>query len=90
MALFWKGKTPIIANFLRTDLVICCHSREGKNQSYIQINMVMMIRVRAPNKVGLRIIHLIYEGSGGGVVDNTLDYQSRDCKIDPLLLPSFG
>ena len=28
--------------------------------------------------------------SGGSVVDNTLNYQSRDCKIDPLLLWSFG
>ena len=28
--------------------------------------------------------------SGGGVVDNTLDYQSRDRKIDPPLLRSFG
>ena len=28
--------------------------------------------------------------SGGGVVDNTLDYQSRGRKIDPLLLRSFG
>ena len=28
--------------------------------------------------------------SGGGVVDNTLDYQSRGRKIDPPLLRSFG
>ena len=28
--------------------------------------------------------------SGGGVVDNTLDYQSWDRKIDPPLLRSFG
>ena len=28
--------------------------------------------------------------SGGGVVDNTLDYQSRGSKIDPPLLRSFG
>ena len=27
--------------------------------------------------------------SGGGVVDNTPDYQSRDRKIDPPLLQSF-
>ena len=27
---------------------------------------------------------------GGGVVDNMLDYQSRDHKIDPPLLRSFG
>ena len=25
-----KGKTLIFAKFHRTDLVICCHSREGK------------------------------------------------------------
>ena len=30
------------------------------------------------------------DGSGGGVVDNTLDYQSRGRKIDPPLLRSFG
>ena len=28
--------------------------------------------------------------SGGGVVDNTLDYQSRDRKLDPPLHRSFG
>ena len=28
--------------------------------------------------------------SGGGVVDHELDYQSRDHKIDPPLLRSFG
>ena len=32
----------------------------------------------------------IVNGSGGGVVDNTLDYQSRGRKIDPPLLRSFG
>ena len=40
MALVWKGKTRIIAKFLRTDLVICSHSREGKNLSYSRINTV--------------------------------------------------
>ena len=30
------------------------------------------------------------ERNGGGVVDNTLDYQSRDRKIDPPLPRSFG
>ena len=28
--------------------------------------------------------------SGGSVVDNMLDYQFRDSKIDPMLLRSFG
>ena len=28
--------------------------------------------------------------SGGGVVDNTLDYQSRGRKIDPPLFRTFG
>ena len=28
--------------------------------------------------------------SRGSVVDNKLDYQSRDCKIDPPFLGSFG
>ena len=40
MALFWKGKTRIIARFLRTDFVIHSHSREGKNPSYSRINAV--------------------------------------------------
>ena len=30
LGLFRKGKTCIIAKFDRTDLVICCHFREGK------------------------------------------------------------
>ena len=40
MGLFRKGKTCIIAKFLRTDLVICSHSREGETPSYSQINTV--------------------------------------------------
>ena len=36
-----KGKTHIIAKFLRTDLVICSHSREGETLSYSQINTVL-------------------------------------------------
>ena len=32
MGLFRKGKTRIIAKFLRTDLVICSHSRQGKTR----------------------------------------------------------
>ena len=41
MGLFKKGKICIIAQFHRTDLVILCSdSREGKVQSYSQINMV--------------------------------------------------
>ena len=36
-----KGKTRIIANYYRTDLVICRHSRERNTPSYSQINMVM-------------------------------------------------
>ena len=32
-----KGKTGIIAKFPRTDLVICSHSRKGKNPSNSQI-----------------------------------------------------
>ena len=35
-----KGKTHIIAKFLRTDLVICSHSREGETLSYSRINTV--------------------------------------------------
>ena len=40
LGLFWKGKTRIIANFQRTDSVICSHSREGTIPSYSQIHMV--------------------------------------------------
>ena len=35
-----KGKTHILINFHRTDLVVCSHSRERKTTSYSQINMV--------------------------------------------------
>ena len=44
------------------------------------------------NRNGLinRIGCLFVSRSGGGVVDNTLDYQSRGRKIDPPLLRSFG
>ena len=38
--LFRKGNTCIIANFNRTDLVICSHSREGKTPSYSRINKI--------------------------------------------------
>ena len=38
--LFRKGKTRIIAKFLRTDFVICGHSREWETLSYSQINTV--------------------------------------------------
>ena len=41
LGLFRKGITRIIANFLRTDLVICGHSREGEIPSYSRINTVV-------------------------------------------------
>ena len=31
LGLFRKGKTCITPKFHRTDSVICCHSKEGKN-----------------------------------------------------------
>ena len=37
-----------------------------------------------------KCISLYSVRSGGGVVDNTLDYQSRGREIDPPLLRSFG
>ena len=43
MGLFRKGKTHIIANSHRTDLVICSHSRDGKTLSYSGINKVISI-----------------------------------------------
>ena len=42
LGLFSKGKTRIIAKFDRTDFVICNLCREGKMQSYSQINMVLL------------------------------------------------
>ena len=44
------GKTCIIAEFLRTDLVICSHSREGETQSYSQINTVNQPLPNSSNK----------------------------------------
>ena len=40
LGVFRKGKTRTTAKFLRTDFVICSHSREGKTPSYSQINTV--------------------------------------------------
>ena len=40
LGLFRKGKTCIIANCRRIDLVICRHCKEGKTLSYSQINTV--------------------------------------------------
>ena len=39
--MFRKGKICIVANFLRTNLVISGHSRERKTLSYSQINTVL-------------------------------------------------
>ena len=44
MRLFRKSKTCIIAQFVRTDLVICSHSREGETPSYNRINTVVAVR----------------------------------------------
>ena len=43
-----------IATFLKTDLVICSHSREGKTLSHSQINMVIIFWVPSDRK------HLAY------------------------------
>ena len=44
-----------------------------------------------PTEVCLPVVQTkVNIGSGGGVVDSTLDYQSRNHKIDPPLLRSFG
>ena len=43
-----------------------------------------------PVHQNIHFIYSFYKRSGGGVVDNTLDYQSRGRKIDPPLLRSFG
>ena len=44
---FRKG---IIAEFHRTGLIICGHSREGKTSFYNQINMVQHIKVQSLKK----------------------------------------
>ena len=43
LGLFMKGKNCIIAQFHRTGLVTCSHSRDGKTPSHSnsQINMVL-------------------------------------------------
>ena len=42
--LFRKGKIRIIAKILRTDLVISCHSREGKTSFYSRIDLLQTRR----------------------------------------------
>ena len=42
------------------------------------------------NALTLHLYFLPFNRSGSSVVDNTLDYKSRDRKIDPPLLRSFG
>ena len=79
--------------YIRLISVLCkcqCHSPSrtasyGKNE----------IRVGSTRKVAcgsLKITASLLREyrSGGGVVDNTLDYQSRGRKIDPPFLRSFG
>ena len=41
MEVFRKGKTYIIAQYHRTDIVFSSHSREGKAKSCSQINTVI-------------------------------------------------
>ena len=48
------------------------------------------LKKRRINRVAVVGYSLMQYRSGGGVVDNTLDYQSRGRKIDPPLLRSFG
>ena len=43
------GRIKLIAKFHRTDLVICCHSREGKNLFYSRINMIKEIMALTQN-----------------------------------------
>ena len=47
MGPFRKGKTRIIAKFLRADLVICSYSREGETPSYIRKNTVCLTSASA-------------------------------------------
>ena len=49
MGLFRKGKTHIIAKFLRTDFVICSHSRIGKPPFYSRIAGPRSAIGRAPD-----------------------------------------
>ena len=43
LGLLRKGKTHILAKFLRTHLVFCSYSREGETPSYNRINTVSWI-----------------------------------------------
>ena len=40
LGLFRKGKSHITAKNFGTDLVICCHFRDGQTPSYSRISMV--------------------------------------------------
>ena len=68
----------------------------------VQLSVIYLLYTLSPASFGNTtfydiILLCIQEGrqfrghsSGGGVVGNTLDYQSRNRKIDPQLLRSFG
>ena len=62
------------------------------NQIWYDCNQSLPDRLTKINGIRLFDNNLLSSiiRSGGGVVDNTLDYQSRGRKIDPPLLRSFG
>ena len=72
-------------NFNDTIDDILSNSETG-SKSFWQI----MGRFMGKSQCSFKVPPLSNARSGGGVVDNTLDYQSRGRKIDPPLLRSFG
>ena len=54
------------------------------------ISELMTFQLSGVSQALIGLLYICSFRSGGGLVDNTLDYQSRDRKIDPPLLQSFG
>ena len=64
LGLFRKGKTRIIAKFLRADLVIGSHSREGETPSYNWINTVNIIRWLLSDILGVAWNYMYVQSDG--------------------------
>ena len=76
----WEQKSKLF----QRDPVTCTSYFDHRVQEFIKI-----VLRSTHNPIGV-ITDYFYRRGGGGVVDNTLDYQSRGRKIDPPLLRSFG
>ena len=73
-------------HFLATNPCTALPERTSTGKDMTEKNL----KKRRINRVAVVGYSLMQYRSGGGVVDNTLDYQSRGRKIDPPLLRSFG